>query len=208
MDYKRCTLWSFYIPPPLFFDVLYIIHNFIDEKTCVDSEFKLYLYPENPDYQADLGVLTSLFKKLKLVGSFLSQNRYATGENFLSLFTFMGCSPNIELEPQDNKPYCYIEIDSAAEPQFTSGKNTKYPACPHCKTKLSNSSCSNCCENIDLTKLNWRKSAFIASSWITIGNIYELEAIPSDQLLDELEKETGMKWKPAYIRHDTQQGLK
>lgn len=166
----------------------------------MDSKFKLYLYPEKPDYQVDLDVLISLLKKLRLVGNFLSRNHYATGGNFLSLLTFMGCSPNIELEPQDDKPYCTIEIDSSKHAQFISGKNTKFPPCPHCRSKLDNPTCSNCNKPINPAKLNWRKSAFIASSWIIIGNIYELEAIPNDQLLNVLESETGVKWKYAYIR--------
>jgi hypothetical protein len=166
----------------------------------MDSEFKLYIYPNNPDYQVDLVTLASLFEKIKLTGSLLSKNRYETGESFLSLLIFMGCSPNIELEPQDDKPYCYIEIDSLTEPQFISGKNTKYPNCPNCNEKLNAQLCSNCNETLDVTKLNWRKSAFIASSWICVGNIYELEAIPSDQLLNALEDETEVKWKAAYIR--------
>ncbi len=165
-----------------------------------NSEYKLYLYPEKSDYQADSKELILLLKKLGLVGGFLSQNRYAAGDSFLSLLTFMGCSPNIELEPQDNKPYCYIEINSTKKAQFISGRNTKYPPCPYCKEKLNNKVCSNCNETLDVAKTNWRKSAFIASSWICIGNIYELEAIPSDQLLNALEVETGVKWRPVYIR--------
>jgi hypothetical protein len=166
----------------------------------MDSEFKLYLYPEKPSYQANLAALRSLFAKLEFTGASLPHNRYATGNNFVSLLTFMGCSPDIELEPQDDKPYCYIEIESVKQPQFISGKNTKYPPCPHCKEKLTTQNCSNCNKTLDVTKINWRKSAFFASSWICIGNIYELEAIPSDQLLNALEAETGVKWKPAYIR--------
>ena len=54
-------------------------------------------------------------------------------------------------------------------------------------------------KTVDLETLNWRKIAFYASTWITIGNIYELEAIPNDSLLNALEKETGAKWKTAYI---------
>ncbi|MEE9304342.1 MAG: hypothetical protein V3U84_11235 [Thiotrichaceae bacterium] len=166
----------------------------------MDSEFKLYLYPEKPDYQADLSVLISLLKNLKFLGKSLSQHHYAVGDNFLSLLTFMGCSPDIELEPQDNKPYCYIEVDSFKRAQFISGINTKYPPCPHCKEKLNNRICSNCNETLDAITTNWRKSAFISQCWICIGNIYELEAIPGDLLLMALEKETGIKWKPAYIR--------
>ena len=167
----------------------------------MDSEFKLYIYPDNPDYQSDLTSLVPLLENIELIGNPLSENRYATGENFLSLLTFMGCSPNIELEPQDDKPYCYIEICSTIKPQFISSKNTKYPNCPHCKKPLKAIICSHCNESIIPNELNWRKSAFFASCWICIGNIYELEAIPSDQLLNALEKKSGIVWKPAYIRH-------
>ncbi len=167
-----------------------------------NSEFKLYLYPEKPDYKTDLKKFQPLLQDLELIGEKLTPARYATGNNFVSLLTFMGCSPNIELEPQDGKPYCYIEIESPKQVQFISGKNTKYPPCPHCKKPLVKPTCSNCDKAIDLAKLNWRKSAFIATSWIAIGNIYELEAIPSDQLLGALESETGVRWKPAYIRQE------
>ena len=146
--------------------------------------------------------LALLLKDLKLIDKKLSSKRYATGDDFLSLLTFMGCSPDIALEPQNDKPYCYVEINSLDLPQFISGKNTQYPPCPHCKEKLESPKCKSCHTTIDFTKLNWRKSAFVSRSWITIGNIYELEAIPSDQLLNALKNKTGVRWKPAYIRHD------
>lgn len=167
------------------------------------SEFKLYLYPDNPMYVLNPNKLFSLLKALELIEKKLSPTRYSTGNNFVSLLTFMGCSPNIELEPQDDKPFCYIEIESTQKVQFISGKNTKFPPCPHCKKPLKDTSCAHCDKQIDLAKLNWRKSAFVASSWITIGNIYELEAVPNDQLLDTLKNETGVNWKPAYIRQET-----
>jgi len=166
------------------------------------SEFKFYLYPEKSQHKIDSNSLEVFLKNLEFISNKLSAKRHATGGKFLSLLTFMGCSPNIELEPQDDKPYCYIEIESQNEPLFISGKNTKYPPCPHCKSALKSLTCSSCKKKIDPQNLNWRKSAFIASSWICIANIYELEAIPNDQLLNALEAETGVKWKPAYIRQE------
>jgi len=166
------------------------------------SEFKLYLYPEKPELKIDKNNLELLLKDLKFIDKKSPEKRYTTGDEFLSLLTFMGCSPNIELEPQEDKPYCYIEIESQVEPRFISGKNTKYPPCPQCKSTLKSLICSSCKEKIDPQNLNWRKSAFIASCWICIGNIYELEAIPNDQLLSALNSETGVKWKSAYIRQE------
>jgi len=166
------------------------------------AEFKLYLYPNKIDYKIDSERLLALLKKEELISKKLSDKRYATGDKFVSLLTFMGCSPDIELEPQKDKPYCYIEIESHNKPQFISGSNLKKARCPHCKKEISEPTlCSNCQAELNPLSINWRKTAFLAQSWIAIGNIYELEAIPNDQFLNTLEKHTGVKWKPAYIRY-------
>lgn len=179
------------------------------------AEFRLYLYPEDPVFSADVTALKPLLSDLQFIDKKLDEKCYSTGNSFVSLLTFMGCSPNIELEPQEDKPFCYIEIDTTESPTFIFGKNTKKAVCIHCKQALKSQSpnrkvlfeiqgdqiqCLNCNEVMDSRKINWRKSAFIASCWICIGNIYELEAIPNDQLLIALEKETGVKWKSAYVR--------
>lgn len=84
--------------------------NLFSEITVWHSEFKLYLYPEDPQFKINQKNVILLLHKLEFTGSKLSSIRYSTGDNFVSLLTFLGCSPNIELESQDDKPYCYIEI--------------------------------------------------------------------------------------------------
>ncbi len=166
------------------------------------AEFKLHLYPVIPDLKINSNELRAILKRLQLISQKLAANRYSTGDSFLSHLTFMGCSPDIELEPQDDKPYCYIEVESHLEPQFVSGLNLKKAKCTACKENISTPLlCPHCKTLLNPAKINWRKTAFFASCWITIGNIYELEAIPNDQFLDTLDTETGVKWKPAYIRH-------
>ncbi len=165
------------------------------------AEFKLYLYPDKPKVIIELSKLITLLSELKFINHHLGDNRYATGDKFVSLLTFMGCSPDIELEPQEDSPYCYIEVETASKAVFISGKNIKKAKCPHCKVDLKQPmTCPNCQETLKPETLNWRKTAFFASTWIAIGNIYELEAIPNDHFLDMLENQTGVKWKPAYIR--------
>ena len=172
------------------------------------SPFKLYLYPENKQTNIEFSSILQTLKKLDLIDSNIADKRYATGNGFVSLLTFMGCSPNIELEPQDDKPYCYIEINTDEKVKFFSGINLKAAVCPECKVKITQISnptneksiCSNCNNEFQISFLNWCKTAFIAKSCIAIGNIYESEAIPNDQLLDALEKISQSKWKYAYIR--------
>ena len=173
------------------------------------SEFNLMLYPVKSELELDLDSLRAHLNNQALLGKELTEllgdDHYAVGENFLSHFTFMGCSPDIELEPQSDKPFCYIALNRFSQAQFVSGSNLKKSRCTHCKNdfkKVPNSHCCSHCEKpLQLDKINWRKSAFVAKAWITIGNIYELEAIPNDELLDSLKGLTGVQWKPAYIRN-------
>lgn len=168
------------------------------------AEFKLYLYPDNPEYKTDKKSLLSILKKLDFIHQELPNNRFATGDQFVSLLTFMGCSPNIELEPQKDSPYCYIEVESNKNPRFISGANLKKSRCTYCKKDITEPNlCPHCQQTLEPQNINWRKTAFFASCWVSIANIYELEAIPNDQFLDTLKNETGVKWKPAYIRKKT-----
>lgn len=168
------------------------------------AEYRLYLYPINDSYIFDLVELENLLKKEKFIDKKLEKSRFSTGGKFVSHLTFMGCSPDIELKPQTNKPYCYIDLESNDVPQFISGENLKKARCPFCKGEiLEPTCCTHCGKLLKRQNINWRKTAFFATSWITIGNIYELEAIPNDLFLHLLEKETGVKWKEAYIRHNS-----
>jgi hypothetical protein len=187
----------------------------------MNTEFTLMLYPVDSGLMVDLAALKGHLDNLGLLGeplcelglnpNRLGDNHYAVGANFLSLFTFMGCSPVIELQPQADKPFCYMGLDSDTKPRFVSGSNLKKSRCTQCKNELQNVSkslsCSHCKKPLQLDKINWRKTAFLAKTWITIGNIYELEAIPNDELLDSLKHLTGVQWKPAYIRNATYRDL-
>ena len=87
------------------------------------SPYKLYLYPENTQVKIVPSSIVETLGKLDLIDREIEINRYATGDNFVSLLTFMGCSPNIELEPQQDKPFCYIEINLGKKEKFYSGIN-------------------------------------------------------------------------------------
>ena len=176
------------------------------------SPFKLYLYPvnaiERTEELLDPANIIETLRKIDFIGAKLSQNRYATGSKFVSLLTFMGCSPNIELEPQEKTPFCYIELITEENMKFFAGINIKAASCPECKAKITTIDkpsdaflyCDYCKKALKKSRLNWRKTAFIAQYCIAVGNIYESEAIPNDQLLSALETVSQPKWKYAYIR--------
>lgn len=181
------------------------------------ATYSLMLYPDDPHFSLPHNELLHALAAINLLGEAQIPQRYLVGESFLSLFCFMGCSPHIELFPQENtqQAYCYIEIPKpAATTRCIISKDVKTPRCPQCKIDLSawvsqlqqqciNTSCCPECDNTLIPhKLNWRKSAFFAKQHIIIGNIYEAEALPEQQLLSHLENTTHIAWKYAYIRSE------
>ncbi|MCK5810104.1 MAG: hypothetical protein KAH00_03400 [Cocleimonas sp.] len=183
------------------------------------AEYRLYLYPVVRDKPISASALKTALQAIEFISEPLESNnadRYKVGEAFLSLICFMGCSPNIESEPQENSPFCYVEItQESVETYFIAGHNVKKINCHHCKepqSKLAKNlleanqqslltqKCSVCGECIDPSKINWRKSAFTARSWVLIGNIYESEAVPDEKLLSTLKQVSGCEWEYAYVR--------
>jgi hypothetical protein len=178
------------------------------------AQHSLLLYPNDPNFSLPQQQLIQLLNKINLLGKAETEQRFLVGERFLSLFCFMGCSPHIELYPQEhNQPYCYIEVAKThAKTQCVISQSAKIPLCPHCKQALApmvqqlqqrcvdKISCPHCAKTLIPQQLNWRKTAFFAKTHIVIGNIYEAEALPDQQFLDYLEDKTQVIWKYAYIR--------
>jgi hypothetical protein len=73
------------------------------------STHQLVLFPTRIVTPGNRALLDCL-SDLGLLGQSLGGGRYSTGEGFLSLVCFLGCSPDIELEPQASKPFCYIQL--------------------------------------------------------------------------------------------------
>ena len=70
------------------------------------SAYALLLYPVR---ETGLEVLPVL-QAQALIGGVLTDGVYAVGEQFLQQICFLGCSPDIELEPHNSKPFCYVRV--------------------------------------------------------------------------------------------------
>ncbi len=135
---------------------------------------------------------------------------YLVGERFFDAFLFLGCSPSIELTPTDgDTPFCYLQIESGDRCELVSGKNLK-AVCKQCKRRFEQLDiestqpiptvrCSHCQTEYAADEIAWRKSAALSRVRISLWNIFEGEAVPSDQLLDLLFHHSGEKWSYAYI---------
>lgn len=174
---------------------------------------RLVLYPVDPHYawESDTQVVAAL-RDLGLISDQLRADdagmSYLCGTNFLSLITFLGCAPDIALEPQENaREFCYIELPlPAASPMAHYGANVKSARCPSCQnpvqalTEVTEICCSRCGTPTLAWQLNWRRSACWARTVINLWNVYESEAVPGDPLLNRLANVSGVSWGFCYIR--------
>ncbi len=180
------------------------------------STNQLILHPGNANDSIEHQQLLKFLKHSGYIGETEKNHRFQVGEKFLSQTCFLGCSPNIELYPQNNnQPYCYIEVPPDSDmPQFVSGLNIKFPRCKHCKNELNklpgvlaqnnnmlhSYHCPHCQNKLNPQQLSWRKTACLTRNQIIVNNIYESEAVPEQHFLLALQQLSGFAWKYCYIR--------
>ncbi len=178
----------------------------------------LVLCPDEPHWTLpDDESLKKLLQSIQLIGDPLkSEMQFLAGEKFLDLIAFMGCSPEIKLEPgDDDRPYCHVRlILGTASIEFHSGSQTHTPRCPHCRSPVNDWkrkisawlengaealwSCEACQHKAEPWQYNWRKSAGFGRCFIEINNIFPKEAKPQQQLLDTLNSHYGVGWHYFY----------
>ena len=129
----------------------------------------------------------------------------------------MGCSPSLEIKPvnEDNpgNNFVAIKIHSRDMNCFYLGKtNFKY-RCIECGSIINlidyhgqaisvnqKFNCTSCQKSYQWQKINWRHKACISHFFIEIMGIFESEAIPSDNLLTQLEQFSKSKWNYFYAQ--------
>ena len=182
------------------------------EKAC------LVLCPVEPDWTLpDHKSLKHLLQSIQLIdGLFNGETDYLAGERFLDLIAFMGCSPDISLEPGDNgRQFCFIRLITGTDSiEYHGGDHTHAPRCPQCgspvddwKSKILTWqqhaatepwSCDSCRYAAQPWAYRWRKSAGFGRCFIEINNIYPREAMPQQQLLDTLHSHYQVNWHYFY----------
>ena len=182
---------------------------------------KLAFHAKNPDYIPD--DIPSLVKALQQAGFLgekwqspvsVSGDRYLIGDSFLSLVTFMGCAPAIELEPIAEKPdsidFCHIEVETIKPSvEFIRGSEHLISRCPHCRHRHANweklpetmtYACDKCQVETHLSKYDWKNTAGCGRFFISLHGIYPQEAIPTSNLLQTLKNISNTEWTYFYIQ--------
>ena len=191
---------------------------------------KLILLPVDPDCAPVAStILAEALQSIGLIGAAGDINGstyYPTGERFLQLITFLGCSPSIELEPPAEQEtlvadsrdgrFCHVFLESGEVLHFRSDPRTPTPRCPQCRTPLANWvatlqawqddsahdqwHCPQCSASGRITGLGFGKTAGFGRSFIEIRGIYPSEAVPGEALLNALKTLSGCVWNTIYIK--------
>lgn len=182
------------------------------------GQSRLVLYPTELQLQLPLETLANQLHQQAILDqplpSSVGEQCYLVGARFFDAFLFLGCSPSIELAPSaqnPEQPFCYLQLESEPACRLVSGSNLK-AVCPGCKKRLPPNlslsrsgageptiDCDQCGQQQLAGKIAWRKTAALSASRISLWNIFEGEAVPSDRLLALLEQLCGAKWRYSYI---------
>jgi hypothetical protein len=191
---------------------------------------KLLLLPANPSAKAvGLDVLAGHLQANGLIGApveLQDGHFYPTGDRFLQLITFLGCSPLIELEPPANPAelesasaagrFCHVYLRETSAIQFRADAATPHPRCRQCRAPQpewrtwlqawradpvqDSWSCEACGFAGHLTDLVFRKTAGFGKTWVEIRGIHPSEAVPGEALLSTLRSLTHCNWNTLYIK--------
>jgi hypothetical protein len=162
-------------------------------------------------YLNDIGFIGTPLKDTKTAA-------FLVGDVFLRLITFMGCAPNIELEPpMDGGSFCHIRLAGPwPKPRLLRGRNTQPPRCMHCRSRLpewerdldvwcedpthADVLCVRCGRGQHPVDLLWRQNAGFGCLFVTVEDVFPGEAVPVPGLMKGLGQTTGSVWQYFYIR--------
>lgn len=187
---------------------------------------RLVLTPRDPYFvPSDMDRLIGRLQDLEFISATITDQEppaYLLGDRFMQLVTFMGCSPFIRLEPnEENQPFCHFAVlGPFAAPRFILGKNTRPPNCPACRKRVAawveildlwrkdpdgyQTTCPHCGSKHSPVKFNWRQTAGVGRIFFYVENIFPSEAIPSEDLLQALRDcdPSAQAWNYFYIQDD------
>ena len=178
------------------------------------SQCSLYLCPAQHDIEAK--DLSLFIDHLRTIG-FISQqidttaidNRYLTGARFLDYIAYMGCSPAVQFEADENdNNFCHIHIHQHESAKLiVSKKQARAPHCPSCARPVkhwnenkddSTILCDQCHTRSNIEAFNWRRMAGYSRLFLEVTDIFPKEAVPQQCLLDELSQSLDTEWQYFY----------
>lgn len=167
----------------------------------------MVLYPADPEYApVDHDAFVDALRQRGLLGAYWRDNRYLVGHRFMQEIIFIGCSPFLRVDPQDDLPFCHLQLSIAAEPTFLRSPQAGSPRCPQCRAVLIADAdvdylrCSSCHQDFKPKDCYWRAGRTVWSRCdISIWTLQKGDAQPTASLLDFLQEISGVDWKTAFL---------
>jgi hypothetical protein len=180
------------------------------------ADIKLVLHPRNPQaILQDPPEFMDALRRLGLVGtafSHVGELHYKDGPRLRELLVF---SPALAAE-FDASQYHFFLLETTNEPAFLGASNAQPPSCPGCavllpdwKKQLSEWqadrkgyvwSCPRCGRRFPVGRVAWGTTGGVARYSLDVWGVPEDGAVPSEELLAALERESGEAWRHFYYR--------
>ncbi len=135
---------------------------------------------------------------------------YRAGEDFLSLIMFLGCSPQVQLDPEsatDGHNACSIRFHVYPDIHFLAAAKSPAPRCRQCRSAVSieqhpepveRLTCAQCGKVSEAVDLDWRQAAGFGRCFVEVAGVYPHEAVPADKLMNALAGLSGTRWAYFY----------
>lgn len=157
--------------------------------------------------------LTCALREMGLTGQCLDsgEGRFLTGNRFLQLISFVGCSTNVCLTPRasDDHAFCHLTVKGPfARPRLVRDGKSRPPLCPLCKESLHDLKgctdgrmiiCGSCGRKSRPEDIAWGRGAGYGRIFIEINNVFPGEVRPVPELLMDLGRLTGTEWVYFFI---------
>jgi len=176
---------------------------------------RLVLTPADPLLAPEPARLCAALGAIGLLGEPLpgEARAFCTGDAFLALLTFAGCSVQLETEagPGGAPPPVHLRIDGpSASPRIWYGRDSPPPRCPACRGLLDDwrsllcrgeaGACPRCHAPRSALHWEWRGRGGAGRLFVCIQGVFPGEAMPTPGLFRHLEQETGAAWRHFSLR--------
>ena len=176
---------------------------------------RLILTPQQNDFNlSDLESFTAQLSDHHFLGNELEATNnyrcYETGDDFLHLITFLGCSPTLFANDDSDELKTFISITQHYTIQFGNSSPIPPARCPHCKKTDKNwpdyfqhwstdnsttENCPHCKQDFNFAQMKWKKNGGYGQLFIQIHGIQEQLAVPNQSFIDKLESLTNTNWE-------------
>jgi len=186
--------------------------------TVTQQIYCMALHPRGELFQLeDTDGLVQQLTELGLLGEAFTvagETRYKLGERFYQLLSFMGCAPALRLEPDrpGDEKFCHFRFINDAQTVFRYLRPEVKARCPDCRKPGDSANdirqscfegqqdwnCPHCQTAHRLSDINWKHEAGVGRFFLELIDVHPHEVVPTDKLLNDLNRMTGQDWEYFY----------